>query len=300
MFSSTDAFRRRETRSQTRERAIVFNLSSQNIISSDNFSMLSSSINRIIELSDDVQFENLMKSMILSFLMMSTFQLNTSQSSNLWFQIQIRFSIECLLRISVRVRHNEKTMFFRCRRIAMFLCLLLLSIQIRYLNKWKCVSKYWKSSQNSMTLRYFWSRQRRSVREIVVVVVITMINMKMRSRTSRNELRDSKSQIRKSVRIETIWETDCVIAKNISLSTLSIFKQKKWKQVDRRRSWWRQRKINDVAMLILNLRNRHKNNIKTTCWRCLTTRWFVSWTRLLSLRMSNNCLDRTLLRSINI
>ena len=53
MFSSTNAFRRREIRSQTRERAIVFNLSSQNIISSNNFFMLSSFINRIIEFFDD-------------------------------------------------------------------------------------------------------------------------------------------------------------------------------------------------------------------------------------------------------
>ena len=58
MFNSTDAFRRREIRSQTRERAIVFNLSSQNIISSDNSFMLSFFINRVIEFSDDAQFEN--------------------------------------------------------------------------------------------------------------------------------------------------------------------------------------------------------------------------------------------------
>ena len=58
MFSSTDAFHRREIRSQTRERAIVFNLSSQSIISSSNSFMFSFFINRIIELSNDVQFEN--------------------------------------------------------------------------------------------------------------------------------------------------------------------------------------------------------------------------------------------------
>ena len=242
----------------------------------------------------------LMKSMILSLLMMSTLQLDTSQSSNLWSQIQIRLSIECLLRTSVRVRHSEKTMFLRCRRVAMLLCLLLLSIQIRYLSKWKCVLEYWKSNQSSMTLRYSWSRQRRNVKEIVVVVVITMINMRMRSRTSKDELRDSKFQIRKSVKTETIWEVDCVIAKSISFSTLSIFKQKKWRQVDRRRSWWRQRKINNVTMLMLNLRSRHESNIKIICWHCLAIRWFVSWTRLLSLRMSSSCFDKALLRSINI
>ena len=58
MFSSTNTSRRREIRLQTRERAIVFNLSSQNITSSNNFSMFSSFINRITELFDDVQFEN--------------------------------------------------------------------------------------------------------------------------------------------------------------------------------------------------------------------------------------------------
>ena len=58
MFNLINASRRRETRSQTRERAIVFNLSSQNIISSNNSFMFFSSINRIIELFDDAQFEN--------------------------------------------------------------------------------------------------------------------------------------------------------------------------------------------------------------------------------------------------
>ena len=82
MFNSTNAFRRREIRSQIRKRAIVFNLSSQNIISSSNFFMFSFFINRIIELFDDAQFENLMKSMILLLLMISTFQLNIFQFSN--------------------------------------------------------------------------------------------------------------------------------------------------------------------------------------------------------------------------
>ena len=146
----------------------------------------------------------LMKSITLSFLMISTFQLNTFQFSNFWLQVQIKLSIECLLRISIRVKHNEKTMFFRCRRIAMLLWLLLLSTQIRYLSKWRCVSKYWKSNQNSMILKYFWSKQKRNVKKIVVVVVITIINMRMRFRTSRNELRDSRLQTRKSVKTETI------------------------------------------------------------------------------------------------
>jgi hypothetical protein len=60
------------------------------------------------------------------------------------------------------------------------------------------------------------------------------------------------------------------------------------------------KKINDVIMLMFSLKNKHESNIKIICWRCLTIRWFVSWTRLLSLKMSNNCFDKTLLRSINI
>ena len=59
MFDSTNVFRRRETRLQTRERAIVlFNLSSNNIIHSNNNQLFFFIENRIFELFDDVQFEN--------------------------------------------------------------------------------------------------------------------------------------------------------------------------------------------------------------------------------------------------
>ena len=58
MFNSTNAFRRRETRSQTRDRAIVSIASQSNIISSNNSFMFFFFIDRIIELSDDVQSEN--------------------------------------------------------------------------------------------------------------------------------------------------------------------------------------------------------------------------------------------------
>ena len=58
MFNSTGASRRRETRSQTRDRAIVSTASQSSIISSSNFFMFSFSIDRVTELSDDAQFEN--------------------------------------------------------------------------------------------------------------------------------------------------------------------------------------------------------------------------------------------------
>ena len=58
MFNSANASRRREIRSQTRDRAIVSTASQSSIISSSNSFMLSFSIDRITELSDDAQFEN--------------------------------------------------------------------------------------------------------------------------------------------------------------------------------------------------------------------------------------------------
>ena len=58
MFSSANASRRREIRSQTRDRAIVSTASQSNIISSSNFLMFSFSIDRVTELPDDARFEN--------------------------------------------------------------------------------------------------------------------------------------------------------------------------------------------------------------------------------------------------
>ena len=58
MFNSANASRRREIRSQTRDRAIISIASQSNIISSNNSFMFFFFINRIIELLDDAQFEN--------------------------------------------------------------------------------------------------------------------------------------------------------------------------------------------------------------------------------------------------
>ena len=56
MFNSTNTFRRREIRSQIRDRAIVSIVLLLNIVLSNNF--LYFFIDRIIELFDDIQFEN--------------------------------------------------------------------------------------------------------------------------------------------------------------------------------------------------------------------------------------------------
>ena len=57
MFNSINAFRRREIRLQTRNRAIVSIVLQSNIILSNNLFMFFF-INRIIKLFDNVQFEN--------------------------------------------------------------------------------------------------------------------------------------------------------------------------------------------------------------------------------------------------